>query len=179
MPTNDVEASRYTVERKVVHSVAEIVADNQASLVLFRLMPTWSTSTSSSRNWCNHVQLSKFQTVSIHLSIKYTTNKLCPNTRRLQTKWIDQVLTHPNPSLSLPTSCNWGCLLPWVWVAQSIANITAGVGPQSLRGLPNGFPSQQQLPQNRSVSNRLPQAGKLGMINLYDRKYMADRVAWI
>jgi len=48
-------------------------------------------------------------------------------------------------------------------VAVSTADIhILGVGPQSLRGLPNGFPSQQQLPQNRSVSNRLPQAGKLG-----------------
>lgn len=48
-------------------------------------------------------------------------------------------------------------------VTVSTADIlNPGVGPQSLRGLPNGFPSQQQLPQNRSVSNRLPQAGKLG-----------------
>lgn len=37
------------------------------------------------------------------------------------------------------------------------------VGPQSLRGLPNGFPSQQQIPQNRSVSSRLPPSGKMGM----------------
>lgn len=37
------------------------------------------------------------------------------------------------------------------------------VGPQSLRGLPNGFPSQQQIPQNRSVSSRLPPTGKMGM----------------
>ncbi|KAH8789506.1 hypothetical protein F5882DRAFT_325077 [Hyaloscypha sp. PMI_1271] len=35
------------------------------------------------------------------------------------------------------------------------------VGPQSLRGLPNGFPSQQQIPQNRSVSSRLPPSGKM------------------
>ncbi|KAH8659150.1 NOT2 family protein-like protein [Tricladium varicosporioides] len=34
------------------------------------------------------------------------------------------------------------------------------VGPQSIRGLPNGFPSQQ-LPQNRAVSNRLPPSGKM------------------
>ncbi|KAF8863231.1 NOT2 family protein-like protein [Acephala macrosclerotiorum] len=35
------------------------------------------------------------------------------------------------------------------------------VGPQSLRGLPNGFPGQQQIPQNRSVSSRLPPSGKM------------------
>ncbi|KAE9363483.1 hypothetical protein N431DRAFT_431701 [Stipitochalara longipes BDJ] len=35
------------------------------------------------------------------------------------------------------------------------------VGPQSLRGLPNGFPNQQQMPQNRSVSSRLPPSGKM------------------
>ncbi|KAG9248476.1 NOT2 family protein-like protein [Calycina marina] len=40
-------------------------------------------------------------------------------------------------------------------------NRPGGTGAQSLRGLPNGFPTQQQLPQNRSVVNRLP-AGKLG-----------------
>jgi CCR4-NOT transcription complex subunit 2 len=38
------------------------------------------------------------------------------------------------------------------------------VGPQSLRGLPNGFSNQQQqLPQNRNVSGRLPQGAKMGM----------------
>jgi hypothetical protein len=37
------------------------------------------------------------------------------------------------------------------------------VGPQSLRGIPNGYSSQQQLPQNRSVSSRLPPTGKMGM----------------
>jgi hypothetical protein len=39
---------------------------------------------------------------------------------------------------------------------------TQAVGPQSLRGLPNGFPGPQQVPQNRSVSNRLPPSGKMG-----------------
>ena len=37
------------------------------------------------------------------------------------------------------------------------------VGPQSLRGIPNGYSSQQQIPQNRSVSGRLPPTGKMGM----------------
>lgn len=36
-----------------------------------------------------------------------------------------------------------------------------GVGPQSLRGIPSGFANQQQLQQNRSVSSRLPQSGKM------------------
>ncbi|KAH6716918.1 hypothetical protein BKA61DRAFT_600735 [Leptodontidium sp. MPI-SDFR-AT-0119] len=35
------------------------------------------------------------------------------------------------------------------------------VGPQSLRGMPNGFQAQQQIPQNRSVSSRLPPSGKM------------------
>ncbi|KAF4627592.1 hypothetical protein G7Y89_g10559 [Cudoniella acicularis] len=35
------------------------------------------------------------------------------------------------------------------------------VGPQALRSLPNGFPSQQQLPQNRTVSSRLPPSSKI------------------
>ncbi|TVY90138.1 General negative regulator of transcription subunit, partial [Lachnellula willkommii] len=35
------------------------------------------------------------------------------------------------------------------------------VGPQSLRGIPNGYSSQQQIPQNRSVSGRLPPTGKM------------------
>ncbi|TAQ84081.1 hypothetical protein B7494_g7591 [Chlorociboria aeruginascens] len=36
-----------------------------------------------------------------------------------------------------------------------------GVGPQPLRGLPNGFSNQQQLPPNRSLSSRLPPSGKM------------------
>ncbi|KAH8592930.1 hypothetical protein B0O99DRAFT_224611 [Bisporella sp. PMI_857] len=36
-----------------------------------------------------------------------------------------------------------------------------GVGPQHLRGLPNGFGNQQQVQQNRGVSNRIPQPGKI------------------
>ncbi|KAL2061738.1 hypothetical protein VTL71DRAFT_7116 [Oculimacula yallundae] len=35
------------------------------------------------------------------------------------------------------------------------------VGPQSLRGMPNGFQAQQQIVQNRSVSSRLPPSGKM------------------
>jgi hypothetical protein len=40
-----------------------------------------------------------------------------------------------------------------------------GVGPQSLRGLPNGFTSQQQLPQPKSASSRIPN-GKMGTKSL-------------
>jgi len=40
--------------------------------------------------------------------------------------------------------------------------VSLGVGHQSLRGLPTGFQSLQQAPQNRSVSNRLPQSDKMG-----------------
>jgi hypothetical protein len=47
--------------------------------------------------------------------------------------------------------------LPW------LIRYEAGIGPQSLRGLPNGFSSQQQLPQPRSASSRLPN-GKMGAI---------------
>ncbi|KAM3076949.1 transcriptional regulator [Clarireedia jacksonii] len=35
-----------------------------------------------------------------------------------------------------------------------------GVGPQAMRGMPNGFPNQQQI-QNRNVSNRIPPSGKM------------------
>lgn len=43
----------------------------------------------------------------------------------------------------------------------------AAIGPQSLRGLPSGFSIQQQQqqgPQNRSTSNRIPLSSKMGMI---------------
>jgi CCR4-NOT transcription complex subunit 2 len=36
-----------------------------------------------------------------------------------------------------------------------------GVAPPTLRGLPNGFSNQQQLPQARTASSRLPN-GKMG-----------------
>jgi hypothetical protein len=42
-----------------------------------------------------------------------------------------------------------------------LTDLTPAVGPQSLRAIPNGFPAQQQLPQNRSVSSRLPPSGKM------------------
>ncbi|KAB8301445.1 hypothetical protein EYC80_003311 [Monilinia laxa] len=35
-----------------------------------------------------------------------------------------------------------------------------GIGPQAMRGIPNGFPNQQQM-QNRSVSSRIPPSGKM------------------
>lgn len=33
-----------------------------------------------------------------------------------------------------------------------------------MRGIPNGFPNQQQM-QNRSVSSRIPPSGKMGTIH--------------
>ncbi|CZT43855.1 related to cell division control protein CDC36 [Rhynchosporium secalis] len=39
--------------------------------------------------------------------------------------------------------------------------LVKAVGPQSLRGMPNGFQAQQQIVSNRSVSSRLPPSGKM------------------
>ncbi|KAH8804999.1 NOT2 family protein-like protein [Xylogone sp. PMI_703] len=36
-----------------------------------------------------------------------------------------------------------------------------GVGPQQLRGMPTGFGAQQQIPQTRNMSSRLPPSGKM------------------
>ncbi|CAL3969807.1 unnamed protein product, partial [Diplocarpon coronariae] len=35
------------------------------------------------------------------------------------------------------------------------------IGPQTIRGMPNGFGAQQQISQNRNVANRLPPGGKM------------------
>ncbi|KAG9231735.1 hypothetical protein BJ875DRAFT_545138 [Amylocarpus encephaloides] len=51
-----------------------------------------------------------------------------------------------------------------IYLGETVLTIQStyiAIGPQSLRGLPNGFSSQQQLPQNRVVSNRLPPGGKM------------------
>lgn len=41
----------------------------------------------------------------------------------------------------------------------------SAIGPQSLRPLPNGFPSQTQISQNRSATSRLPPGSKMTAAN--------------
>lgn len=53
-----------------------------------------------------------------------------------------------------------GDLLPQAYSRNCADLYFSGVGPQAMRGIPNGFPNQQQM-QNRNVSSRIPPGGKM------------------